>query len=215
MSMDFDTSQGCMIQIDALLKQYGGLGGTAENILDRQHIRSIMIDALFSNLNNFVTNHLADLTFSLDYDQDYIEKKKSDPAALFSGIADAISIKKGKVLNFYHTKIGEDHHAHNHLRHGRHLFCWDYLHYKITVVTKRTPPRPGFTERYFLHMRIVDIHQRSGHADSDDSGDDTEDDYDARKRITTFFILQSLHDRIKKLEASCGLQPTASQRRLE
>ena len=211
MSADFDTSKTCRKKIDRLLKVHSCL--KAE---DDEDDREEIIDALFFNLDRFNRTNPADSTFDFGLDQHDMEQSKS--GTIFRGIADAISGGKGKVSNFYHKQLKKRYWLDGIERPGRDLFCWTYLHYQITVITKVSKQGPGITEIYSLIMTIIDLDKKPPRVDSDESGDETEDDNDplkARKGLRTFFILQSLHDRIKKLEVSCGLQPTAFQRRLE
>jgi hypothetical protein len=217
MPIDFDVSREKRSQIDKLLIQYTsfGRGNTDQNREDNARARTNIVNNLFANLTNFGTLNLASTTFGLNFDQDDIEGYSSDPSDLFKGIAAAISLANGGVVNFHGKKVESDYVLRNFRRYGRFIFYWEYLHYKIKVVTRLTPPRPGFIELYPLYMTITDKNQPID--DGIESGNDTEDDHDPYKtppHMQTLFILQSLHDRVSRLEASYGL-PTASPRRLE
>ena len=191
-----------------------GRGNTEQNRRNNERTRNNIIRELFHNLKHFENRGLAEFNFGFHFDQHYIDDAPS-AEALFLGIAEAISNKKGMVSNFHHKKLEEKSELRGFEQFGRDLFYWHYMHYKITVYTKISPPVPGFASERFLKMKIVDLNKRFDNADSDESGNDTDNDNDPLKpTMMTCFILQSLHDRIKKLEASCGLQPTASQRRL-
>ncbi len=214
MPMDFDLSYTKRKQIDDLLKRY--------TAFDRDN-RDEFIENLFLHLECFNANDLDYTTFKLRLSRRDMNSSNEDYVALFRGIADAIS-KDGEkdVVKFRSENFEKDCSLNDFTKNGRILLDWEYMHYKIKVLAKLAPPSMRYSNLYDLYMTIDDTTETL--YDIDESGNDTdsEDDNDPRKSrdplltsssMQTLCILQSLHDRIKRLETSIGL-PNASQRRL-
>jgi hypothetical protein len=219
MAAEFDVSSGSRSAIDDLLLRFTYTGTD----------RTFFIDNLFQHLTEFNAAHE---TFDLGLNQTHVNQRFGDMSNftnLFKGIANAICKKGPGVVNFHHGITGKKYSLRGFTRHERHVFTWQYLHYYFKVFTFIKKVGPGFTELYEFHMRITDTDKEQD--DSGESGADTEDDnepskpprslasHSARGLLDTdseqmLLILQSLHDRITKLEASY-IPPTASPRRLE
>jgi hypothetical protein len=195
----FDISDGCKARLNSLLTEYTIYNEGDENTaVNNRNARSLFVDNIIRQLREFSTPAK---TFDLYLDQTSVTE--THIADLFREIA--LSICKGDIKEFHHVATGKRARQ----IYKRHVVSWEYLHYKFKVFTKIILRPEGFLTLYKFYMMIIDT---SKEQDNDaGSGNDTADD----DHLTTLFILQSLHDRVRKLEASYCQPPTASARRLE
>jgi hypothetical protein len=195
MASDFDISQTCRETIHALLRENTSLNGLnpQEINLDYRRRQSV-VSAIVMALDDFESRHKVKATFWLCLRAEMlIDAAKTD--SLFMGIANAIC--KNHVTNFHSMNSSE-----------RYVFSWDYNKYHIMAYSKKNHWKSFF-------MTVIDTYKMQD--EEAESGNDTEDErkfIDSSKESLVCSLLQSLHDRINKLEAFYS-NPTASLRRLE
>jgi hypothetical protein len=210
MADNFDVSTGCRAKIDDLLKEYTIYIDTGHNARNNEVARTRFINELFRHLAGFRT---AKTKFDLELSQSYVKPTYDNGEnieKLFRGIADAIC--KNQVVGFRHLIKGKRQVINNFWRHERHSLSWQYMNYNMNIFTVIVPTHEGRSELYEFYMTITDTSKIQD--DRGESGNDTDDDHDLSKIVLSLQILQSLHDRVSRLEASYGL-PTASPQRLE
>ncbi len=180
--MVFDTSEECRHTLDELLKQHTNLIDNGTNDYNHMMSRNLIINSIMRRLQNAITY----VSFDTNLSFGAIHPGQQD--ILFTGIANAIS---GRSVTLQKKERGNDD---RYLvpQAKRYEYCWDIAPYKCKFFT-----RNKYDNYLQFYMEIENGDLISG-VDTD-----SETHTDHGETVSSMFtILQSMHDRVTRLESS-------------
>ena len=189
MSTNFDVSEKCKETIHKLLIENTTLnclnpefGYSPEGQIDLDYRRRVsVVYAIVWELVDFERDDKVKATFWLTLRGDQLTDS-SKTNSLFMGIANAIC--KNSATDFHSMNSAD-----------RYVFSWKYNKYEIKAYSKKNVFQSFF-------MTIINTHKVQN--EDAESGDDTDDErmfLSSSKESLVYSLLQSMHDRIKILEA--------------